>query len=376
MDVGRGTHTIVYVRVAAAVESIMIILSLVSFLLFWYCEIGETQLTVEVRRYNQSSSSLFFSLLEGDYTVVSTFTDPQGFSSPLAWFMIPYANIPSDGVSGILHYPTLSDACSEELTVDPPPPLLDVTNATWFAVVDNYPVCIPEKVSVLRNAGYQLIISYSYHNHYRHVGVHHGEDVAITEFPIAVVTEEYVDYLVTLNATSVNSNSLLVVFVSADPTAQVWVQVAIVTFLTVLSLLLPVTVCICGAICFHFSMKYGNCALCTFIKCCFCKCRRRTGRYEVHELQHRELGGRGESGREGGRESYEMTILPQRERVVKEFDPEAETNTACPICLDDFNAGDSVEVLPCDSHHIFHPACIEQWLSAQCVCPVCRNLIR
>ena len=362
--------------VAAAIESIMIILSLVSFLLFWYCEIGEAQLTVEVRRYNQSSSSLFFSLLEGDYTVVSTFTDPQGFSSPLAWFMIPYANIPSEGVSGILHYPTLSDACSEELTVDPPPPLLDVTNATWFAVVDNYPVCIPEKVSVLKNAGYQLIISYSYHNRYRHVGLHHGEDVAITEFPIAVVTEEYVDYLVTLNATTVNSDSLLVVFVSADPTAQVWIQVAIVTFLTVLSLLLPVTVCICGAICFHFSMKYGNCALCTFIKCCFCKCRSRTGRYEVNELQHRELGGRGESGREGGRESYEMTILPQRERVVKEFDPEAETNTACPICLDDFNTGDSVEVLPCDSHHIFHQACIEQWLSAQCVCPVCRNLIR
>ena len=352
-----------------------IILVLVSLFLSRYCEIGEAQLTVEVRRYNQSSSSLFSVLLEGDYAVVSTFTDPQGFSNPLAWFMTPYANIPSEGISGILHYPNLGDACSEDFTVDPPPTLLDVINATWFAKVDNYPACILEKISALRNAGYQLIITYSYRNRYRHVDMYRGENVATTEFPIAIVTEEYVDYLVTtLNATS---DSLLVVFVSADPTAQVWIQVAIVTFITVFLLLLPVTVCVCVAVCIHFNIKHGDCAACTFIvKCCIYKCRKRTGHYEIHEVQQRELGEGGENANEGGRESYEMTSLPQRERVVQQFDLEAETNTACPICLDDFNAGDLVEVLPCDSHHIFHPACIEQWLSAQCVCPVCRNIIR
>ena len=355
---------------------VRVVLSLVSLFLSWYCEIGEAQLTVEVRRYNQSSSSLFSVLLEGDqYSVVSTFTDPQGFSNPLAWFMTPYTNIPSEGISGILHYPNLDDACSEDFTVDPPPTLLDVINATWFAIVDNYPACILEKISALRNAGYQLIITYSHRNRYRHVDMYRGEDVATTEFPIAIVTEEYVDYLVTtLNATS---DSLLVVFVSADPTAQVWIQVAIVTFITVFLLLLPVTVCVCVAVCIHFNIKHGDCAACTFIaKCCIYKCRKRTGRYEIHEVQHRELGEGGENANEGGRESYEMTSLPQRERVVQQFDLEVETNTACPICLDDFNAGDLVEVLPCDSHHIFHPACIEQWLSAQCVCPVCRNIIR
>ena len=313
-----------------------IILWLVSLLLSWYCEIGEAQLTVEVRRYNLSSSSLFSSLLEGNYTVVSTFTDPQGFSDPFAWFMKIYANIPPEGISGLLYYPNPRGECSG---FEPPPYLPNVVNATWFAIVHYYPACTLERSSALRDAGYKLLITFGYRNHRRDLDVHDGKRVEATEFPILLLPEEYVDYLVTLNVTSLNGDSLLVVFVSADPTTQTVIQVAVVVCLTLLILLVPIALCIC---------------ICA---CVYCDTRKER-----------------DNGREGGSENYEMPILQPRERVVREYNPEVETNTTrCTICMDDFNTGDSMEVLPCD--HMFHSACIEQWLTKNCVCPVCRNIV-
>ena len=274
------------------------------------------------------------------------FTDPQGFS--FAWFTKTYANIPSEGISGILYYPNPRGACSE---FEPPPYLLNIVNTTWFAIVYYYPACTLEKISALRNAGYKLMITYSYDNHYRDLDYHHGE-VEATEFPISLLPEDYVHYLVTLNATSVNGDSLLVVFMSADPTTQMGIQVAIVVFLCLLVLLLPMALCICiFANVYHDKYTSDNSAM----------------QGPQTESEERE------DGRESGRENREMPTLPQREHVVREFDPEVETDTTCTICRDDFSTGDSLEVLPRD--HIFHSACIEQWLREKHVCPVCRSYI-
>ena len=43
----------------------------------------------------------------------------------------------------------------------------------------------------------------------------------------------------------------------------------------------------------------------------------------------------------------------------------------CPICLESFNQDESVSVLSCD--HLYHPACIYEWLRKNLCCPVCRN---
>mmetsp|Transcript_14259 Transcript_14259/g.41850 ORF Transcript_14259/g.41850 Transcript_14259/m.41850 type:complete len:341 (-) Transcript_14259:133-1155(-) len=47
-------------------------------------------------------------------------------------------------------------------------------------------------------------------------------------------------------------------------------------------------------------------------------------------------------------------------------------NTACSICLEDYERGERVRVLPCD--HIFHTECIVPWLTerAPC-CPLCKG---
>mmetsp|Transcript_54329 Transcript_54329/g.101864 ORF Transcript_54329/g.101864 Transcript_54329/m.101864 type:complete len:228 (+) Transcript_54329:34-717(+) len=43
----------------------------------------------------------------------------------------------------------------------------------------------------------------------------------------------------------------------------------------------------------------------------------------------------------------------------------------CAICLDSFQVGDSVRILPC--FHMFHKACVDQWLTSSQLCPICKQ---
>lgn len=45
--------------------------------------------------------------------------------------------------------------------------------------------------------------------------------------------------------------------------------------------------------------------------------------------------------------------------------------TECIVCLSDFQDGDRVRCLPCK--HVFHTACIDEWLGRDAHCPLCRN---
>ena len=44
---------------------------------------------------------------------------------------------------------------------------------------------------------------------------------------------------------------------------------------------------------------------------------------------------------------------------------------ACPVCLEDMEAGSEVRTLPCN--HFFHAACVEGWLKQKNSCPMCRE---
>ncbi|KAI4978408.1 hypothetical protein ZWY2020_015161 [Hordeum vulgare] len=50
----------------------------------------------------------------------------------------------------------------------------------------------------------------------------------------------------------------------------------------------------------------------------------------------------------------------------------AEQQNTCTICLYEFQAGESATMLP-NCCHMFHLACIDNWLMCKSVCPMCRR---
>ncbi|XP_058734963.1 RING-H2 finger protein ATL57-like [Vicia villosa] len=47
----------------------------------------------------------------------------------------------------------------------------------------------------------------------------------------------------------------------------------------------------------------------------------------------------------------------------------------CAICLEEFRECEEVKMVPYCSH-VFHPECIDAWLSAHVTCPICRCVIK
>ena len=57
------------------------------------------------------------------------------------------------------------------------------------------------------------------------------------------------------------------------------------------------------------------------------------------------------------------------------FLPRVATTESCSICLEPFKEQvDIVRILSC--RHIFHTACIDSWLTAHSLCPLCRHQVR
>ena len=50
-----------------------------------------------------------------------------------------------------------------------------------------------------------------------------------------------------------------------------------------------------------------------------------------------------------------------------------EKDDICIVCQDSFGESDEVIALPCDSKHIFHNACIAEWLKTKTICPICKK---
>ncbi|KAA0149801.1 hypothetical protein FNF28_07325 [Cafeteria roenbergensis] len=123
--------------------------------------------------------------------------------------------------------------------------------------------------------------------------------------------------------------------------------------------------------------------------CMFTWCIRRSGmRVGAAAIQQREIQGIAEGG--GGPEPSRPTgLLPSDlERLAVLTWPlaspaaaasgagepakvSASTQSQCPICLEEFNRGDKVRMLPC--HHIAHPDCLDPWLRRNVTCPLCKG---
>ncbi|KAI0317835.1 hypothetical protein OF83DRAFT_1057920, partial [Amylostereum chailletii] len=52
----------------------------------------------------------------------------------------------------------------------------------------------------------------------------------------------------------------------------------------------------------------------------------------------------------------------------------ADSDTRCPICLDDYAEDDALLRVP-QCNHWLHQGCLEQWLHGATTCPVCRGRV-
>ena len=53
---------------------------------------------------------------------------------------------------------------------------------------------------------------------------------------------------------------------------------------------------------------------------------------------------------------------------------ESRDKEACAVCVEDFEEGDTAQVLPCN--HYFHPKCIDPWLTDHSsLCPLCKRWV-
>ena len=41
-------------------------------------------------------------------------------------------------------------------------------------------------------------------------------------------------------------------------------------------------------------------------------------------------------------------------------------------CREDLQVGEEVQIMPCNSNHVYHADCLAPWLKAHNSCPVCR----
>ncbi|XP_006627171.1 E3 ubiquitin-protein ligase ARK2C isoform X2 [Lepisosteus oculatus] len=61
---------------------------------------------------------------------------------------------------------------------------------------------------------------------------------------------------------------------------------------------------------------------------------------------------------------------PQELKIALDAEEESDIDEKCTICLSMLEDGEDVRRLPC--MHLFHQACVDQWLATSRKCPICR----
>ena len=80
--------------------------------------------------------------------------------------------------------------------------------------------------------------------------------------------------------------------------------------------------------------------------------------------------------RGASRQCIERNTFPhkftKRSAQPEDDDEEEEEADKCTICLSEFELEEDVRRLPC--MHLFHVECVDQWLSQNKRCPICRSV--
>ncbi|CAN6362253.1 unnamed protein product [Urochloa humidicola] len=102
-------------------------------------------------------------------------------------------------------------------------------------------------------------------------------------------------------------------------------------------------------------------------------------------IQQLELQAGGEAYRDGGFGAVPAAAAAVASLGKRTFfhdaagagdDGSADHHLTCSICLDDFEDGDEIGVMPCSGLHEFHTNCVTKWLGKYSnVCPLCRHAL-
>ena len=68
----------------------------------------------------------------------------------------------------------------------------------------------------------------------------------------------------------------------------------------------------------------------------------------------------------------DMKLCDQMETVTISQD-HVEAESACPICLIEFQLQESIKRLPCG--HLLHSQCMNEWFRRTKTCPMCRHSV-
>ena len=250
-------------------------------------------------------------------------------------------------MTGFLYQP--KDSCT---TI---PPIPNSFNSTWFAVIKDTN-CFNDAVENVKDAGFVLII----------VAFNlSAPRVKQYDFPIVVISTDYLDYLVE-TALSDFSNPAVLASVTAINNFFIGVMLIFASIAFMIILISIITVCV---------------SCCVRNECCISLARFNTTRYDYRESStdldvSTELA-LNNSLRQGLTEStssiqrplgYEQINQLPSKQYKKRSSPES-----CTVCLDVFRDGDEVRVLPC-GHNTFHTRCLDSWLASRNrSCPLCRH---
>lgn len=74
------------------------------------------------------------------------------------------------------------------------------------------------------------------------------------------------------------------------------------------------------------------------------------------------------------RQKNRLTRSSLKKLQQKKFDKATDPYECCAICLEDYEQGDKLRILPCN--HAYHQVCIDPWLlKSRSVCPVCKRRV-
>uniref|UniRef100_A0A0E0F2I6 RING-type domain-containing protein n=1 Tax=Oryza meridionalis TaxID=40149 RepID=A0A0E0F2I6_9ORYZ len=97
---------------------------------------------------------------------------------------------------------------------------------------------------------------------------------------------------------------------------------------------------------------------------------------EEEEINHPTPQISNEAAAAASRSDRRAGLLPASSKAIRglrEVTAADAGEDECAVCLQDFEAGDKLRMMPCC--HTFHQRCIFNWLRLSCICPLCRHTL-